>query len=46
VWGRALDDAVSRMGGKPLASELVDAASLGELTADLIQAAARGEELG
>jgi hypothetical protein len=46
VWVRALDDAVSRTGGKPLASELVDAASLGELTADLIQAAARGEELG
>ena len=46
VWVRALDDAVSRTGGRPLASELVDAAALGELTADLIAAAARGEKLG
>ena len=40
------DDAVLRTGGKPLASELVDSAALGELTADLIATAARGEELG
>ena len=46
VWVRAMDDAVSRTGGKPLASELVDAASLGELTADLIATAARGEKRG
>jgi hypothetical protein len=46
VWVRALDNAVSRTVGKPLASELVDAAALGELTADLIATAARGEELG
>ena len=46
VWVQALDDAVSRTGGRPLASELVNAASLGELTADLIATAASGEELG
>ena len=45
VWVRTLDDAVARTGGKPLASELVDAADLGELSADLITAAARGEQL-
>ena len=44
VWVRALDDAVSRTGGRPLASELVDAATLGELTADVIAAAARSGE--
>jgi hypothetical protein len=46
VWVRALDDAVARTGGKPLASELVDAASLGELNTDLIATAVSGEELG
>lgn len=35
VWVRALDDAVSRTGGKPLASELVEASSFAELTGDL-----------
>jgi hypothetical protein len=34
AWVRTLDDAVARTGGKPLASRLVDAAELGELTAD------------
>ena len=43
VWARALDDAVARIGGKPLASDLVDAADLGELGADVIAAAARRE---
>ena len=43
VWVQALDDAVSRTGGSRLASELVDAAALGELSADLIAVAARGE---
>ena len=46
VWVQALDDAVSRTGGRPLASELVDAAALGELSADLIAVAARGEKRG
>jgi hypothetical protein len=44
VWMRALEDAVTRTGGRPLASEVVDAAGLDELTADMIAAAARGEE--
>ena len=44
VWIQALEDAVTRTGGKPLASELVDAAGLDELTPDVIAAAARGEE--
>ena len=46
VWVQALDEAVSRTGGRPLASELVDAAALGELSADLIAVAARGEKRG
>ena len=46
VWLRALDDAVSRTGGEPLASELVDAAALDRLTGDLIAAAARGGKRG
>jgi hypothetical protein len=46
VWVQALDDAVSRTGGSRLASELVDAAALGELSADLIAVAARGEKRG
>ena len=47
VWVRALDDAVSHTGGTPLVSELVDAASLADLSPDLIAAAAtRGEEVG
>jgi hypothetical protein len=36
AWVRTLDDVVARTGGKPLASRLVDAAELGELTADLM----------
>ena len=39
VWVRALDDAVSRTGGKALSSELVEAASFAELTGDLPAAA-------
>jgi hypothetical protein len=39
VWARALEDAVSRTGGTPLASEFVDATALGELAFDLVAAA-------
>jgi hypothetical protein len=46
TWVRALDDAVSHSGGKPLSSRLVDAAGFDELSADLIAAAAPGAELG
>ena len=46
VWARALGDAVSRTGGKPLASEFVDAAALAELDPDLLAAAARDNEPG
>ena len=46
VWVRRLDDAVARIGGRPLASDLVDAAALGELSADLLAAAARGAQAG
>ena len=45
-WVQSLDDAVSRTGGSRLASELVDVAALGELSADLIAVAARGEKRG
>jgi hypothetical protein len=41
VWARALVDAASRTGGTPLASEFVDATTLGELVADLVDAARR-----
>jgi hypothetical protein len=41
VWARALEDAVSRTGGTPLASEFVDATTLAELAADLLDAARR-----
>jgi hypothetical protein len=44
VWVQTLDDAVAHIGGKPLASDLVEAAELGELSADLIAAAARSEQ--
>ena len=40
VWRRAIDDAVSRTGGAPLVSELVDATTFTELGADAIAAAA------
>jgi hypothetical protein len=43
VWALALEDAVSRTGGKQLASQLVDAAELAELTEDVIAAAGRGD---
>jgi hypothetical protein len=46
VWVRALDDAVSRTGGKPLASELVDPTAFAERTAELLAEAGRGERLG
>jgi hypothetical protein len=38
VWSRALEDAVSRVGGRALASEFVDAAKLSELAEDLLRA--------
>ena len=41
VWVRTMNDAVAQSGGKPLASHLVDAAGLHELTADLIAATER-----
>jgi hypothetical protein len=41
-----LDDAVSRTGGKPLASELVDPTAFAERTAALLTEAVRGEKLG
>lgn len=41
-WARALDDAVSRTGGTPLASEFVDGAALADLAPELLAAARRG----
>jgi len=41
VWARGLEDAVSRTGGTPLASEFTDATALGELASDLLAAARR-----
>jgi hypothetical protein len=38
IWSRALDDAVSRVGGRSLASEFVDASRLSELAGDLLRA--------
>ena len=35
IWSRVLDDAVSRVGGRSLASDFVDASRLSELGADL-----------
>jgi hypothetical protein len=34
VWATALEDAVARTGGTPVASEFVDATSLVELSAE------------
>ena len=39
TWARALEDAVSQSGGTPISREFVDAASLGELTPQLLAAA-------
>ena len=41
VWARGLEDAVSRTGGTPLASEFIDATALGDLASDLLAAARR-----
>jgi hypothetical protein len=38
IWSRALEDAVSRVGGRTLASEFVDASKLSELGDDLLRA--------
>jgi hypothetical protein len=40
-WARALEEAVSRSGGSPLAGEFVEAGGLAELGADLIAAVER-----
>jgi hypothetical protein len=40
VWARALEDAVARTGGTPLAADLVRASALPELASDLLAAAA------
>jgi hypothetical protein len=37
LWARALEDAVSRVSGRPLASEFVEAAKLSELPPDLLR---------
>ena len=37
VWARALEDAVSRVSGRPLATEFVEAARLSELPPDLLR---------
>jgi hypothetical protein len=39
-WARALDDAVARIGGTGLASTFVDAATLTDLTRELVEVAA------
>ncbi len=41
VWARALEDAVSRVGGSALATQFVDARSFAELGPDLLTAAGR-----
>ena len=37
VWARALEDGVSRVSGRTLASEFVEAATLSELPPDLLR---------
>ena len=37
LWAKALEDAVSRVSGRPLASEFVEAAKLSELPPDLLR---------
>ncbi len=37
LWARTLDDAVSRVGGRPLTSEFVEAGALSELPPDLLR---------
>ena len=41
VWSGALEDAVARTGGTPLANDFVDATALGQLGAELLAAAGR-----
>jgi hypothetical protein len=41
VWAKALEDAVARTGGTPLASDFVKATALPELASDLLAAAKR-----
>ena len=41
TWARALEDAVSQSGGRPLSRDFVDATSLAELAPQLLAAAAR-----
>ena len=42
AWGRALDDAVARMGGAAVAGGFVEATALAELPSDLLAADAGG----
>jgi len=37
LWARALEDAVARLSGRPLASEFVEAAKLSELPPDVLR---------
>ena len=37
LWARAMEDAVSRVSGRPLASEFVEVSSLSELPPDLLR---------
>jgi len=47
VWMGALDDAVAKTGGTQLASELVEAGAIADLSPDMLAAAAtQGEEAG
>ena len=44
VWAHVVDDAVSRTGGQPLASEFVDSAALDELSAQVLAAVGPRDE--
>ena len=46
VWARALEDAVSRTGGTPLAQDFVEAGALSELASELLAAAKRSGDFG
>jgi len=41
TWGRAVDAAVARTGGTPLASDFLEAGTLADLASDLLAAVAR-----
>ena len=46
VWVRALEEAAARLGGRPLASEFVEAAKLSELPPDLLRNFAPARPMG